>query len=537
MRWACSAWMLIASTAVVLAQRIEISGRILDARGNPLAVAHAELRRAGRLEPIVQVRANPDGSFALAAEGEGLFLLRLAGVHHRPVDVPLVVGDAPVRERVTVRLATLPLPERRDSVLIAPERTLPETPSGVLLTLREGLYVLPGEVAAPQRYRIVLRGGGRGVVTASVRDSLVLQPDGYYSGILRDSSFVFDPAELPRPNDAAVVRCESSAWQEVADAYLAFQGYLRAFADTNAAMMERAARAGGLGYDPVQVHAAVGAERWRDTIVARLASVRTRVAEQLWLLFALALPARGSGDELHRRALQQIPPSSPLWALDPQLVFQAVAQRDESDRRAFLDAVVETNPDTTARAVVAFTELVAAFNSGDRERARAMYKALTTHCVTHPLARTAQRYNPDRRIQRGAELPAFRLPGKRKGSVVTRQDVVSGQPLLVAVVFNDCRPCIEQLQGLAAWRDSTKQSLRLLVVSIGEPAGELQRVLERLPHTLAIAPGFDAPELAPFEIEGYPTFILTNSRGIIVATNNELRTVRTDVDRFLDAQP
>lgn len=523
--------------ATAAAQRIEISGRILDARGNPPAVAHAELRRAGRLEPIVQVRANPDGSFALSANGSGVFLLRLAAVHHCSVELPLVVGESDVRERVTVQLPTLPFPERRDSVLVVQERALPETAAGILLTLREGVYTLPKGARAPQQYRIAIRGGGRGVVTASVRDSLVLAPDGYYSGVRRDSTFSFDPAELPRPSDALQVRCESAAWQEVADAYLALARYQRALTDSSNAMMVRAARAGEFAsYNPSQLHAMLGADRWRDTIAARLGSVRSPLAEQMWLLFALALPPHGSSDELHRRALQRIPPSSPLWALDPQLLFAALAQRPDGERRAFLDELIETNPDTTARAVVAFTELVGASAAGDRQRARLLYAALTERCPTHPLARTAERYNPDRRIRIGAELPDFRLPGKQKGSTVTRANLL-GKPALVAVVFDGCQPCVERLEELVAWRDSTKRPLRLLVVSIGAPSGDLARVLGRIEHTLATVPRFDAPELEPLEIEGYPALILCDERGIIKATSQELRNLRTDVGRYLDVQP
>lgn len=530
------AFVALCSLAIASAQQIEISGRILDARGNPIPVAHAELRRAGRVEPIAQVRANPDGSFALSAEGGGLFILRLAGIHHRFVELPLVVEENNVRERVTVELPTLPFPERRDSILLAHERALPETTVGLLLANRDGLYVPAKGTKVPQRYRLVIRGGGRGVVTVSVRDSLFLATDGYYSGIHHDSVFAFDPAELPRRTDHERIRCESPSWQEIVDAYRALMAYQAAYADSNAAIMERVVRGGGIGYEPQQVHALLGAHRWRDTIVARLGQVRSPVAEQIWLLFALVLPAQSPNDELHRRALQRILPSSPLWALDPQLIFHAVSTRAEADRRAFLDEVVALNPDTSVRAVVAFTELVSAFTAGDRQRARAMYKAITERCPTHPLARTAARYNPDRRMQIGAEIPDFQLPSKRKGTTITRQHVI-GEPTLIAIVFNDCQPCIERLAELAAWRDSTKRSLRLLAISIGEPHGELARVLERLPHTVAVAPSFDAPELAPFEIEGYPALILTDARGIIKATAYELRNLRTDVGRYLDAQP
>ncbi len=530
--------LLAATLASIQAHQIEVSGRILDARGNPLPVAHAELRRAGRLEPLVQVRANPDGSFAVRAEGEGLFLLRLAGLHHRAIDVPLLVGQQSVRERITVELPTLPFPEHRDSVLLAPERTLPQSTSGVLMERRrhDGVYVLPSGMSVPARYRVVIRGGGRGVVTASVRDSVVLAPDGYYSGIDTDSSIAIDPAEFPRRSDRELLRCESPLWQEAADAYRALMRYQEAFADSSAAMMERSMRSGGTGYEPSEIHSRLGAMRWRDTIAARLRAVRSPLAEQLWLLFALALPSQSKDDELYRRALQRIPPSSPLWALDPQLLFAALASRPDSERRAFLDELIEANPDTVARAVVAFTELVSASTAGDRQRARQMYTAVTQRCPTHPLARTAERYNPDRRIRIGAELPEFRLPGARKGADVTGAQL-RGKPALIAIVFADCQPCADRLAEFADWCDSTNRSIPVLVVSVGTPRGELARVLQRVKHTLAVVPSFDAPALEPFEIEGYPTLILCDQRSTIIATQQHLRNLRTDVGRYLDMQP
>jgi len=518
-----------------LSQQIELSGRILDARGNPLPVAHAELRRAGRLEPLVQVRANPDGSFALSANGEGLFLLRLAGLHHRAVEIPLVVDSAGVRERLTVQLATLRFPETRDSVLLSHRGALPTTTEGTLLRERKEGYILGG-LRRGNHYRIVIRGHGRGVVTASSRDSLMLAPDGYYVGILHTDSPEFDPAELPRRSDAVTITCQSAEWQQIADAYQALVQYQQAYADSSNAALARAALAGGSAGDASAIHTSLGAWRWRDTIVARLATARSPLAEQFWLLFALALPAGDGTAELHRRALREIPPSSPLWALDPQLVFQALAHRTDAERRQFLDALIETNPDTTARATSAFTELVAAYTARDRERARMLYTVLTKRCPTHPLAKTAARFNPDRRIQRGARLPDFRLPGKQRGTAITSERVL-GQPVLIAIVLGDCQPCAERLAELAQWRDSTKRQLRVLVASVGTPSGELARVLERIPHDLSILPSPSAPELEPFEIEGFPSFVLTDATGTIRATSQELRTLRTDVGRYLDEQP
>ncbi|MCX7929747.1 MAG: hypothetical protein N2663_03385 [Chlorobi bacterium] len=526
----------VVCTAVAAAQRLELSGRILDGRSNPPVVAHAELRRAGRIEPIVQVRANADGSFAIATEGSGLFLLRVAAVHHAAVEIPFLVSDRIVRERVTIQLPTLPFPDRRDSVLLVQQRALPQTTAGVPLVLRDGIYTVPKGAHTTQRYRIAIRGGGRGIVTASVRDSLVLEPDGYYSGIPTDSTVIFDPAQLPRPNMQCSIRCESVAWQEVADAYLALTSYQRVLMDSSNALMDRIARAGGVGYDPTHLHTVLGADRWRDTITARLATVRSPVAEQLWLLFALTLPARGQNDQLHRRAVQQIPPSSPLWALDPQLLFVALSNHSDNERRSFLDELIESNPDTTVRAVVAFTELVSASTSGDRERARMMYTVLTKRCPTHPLTQTAARYNPDRRIRIGAPLPEFRLPAKQKGATISQAQLL-GKPALVAVVFDGCQPCTERLEELVVWLDSTKRSLPVLVVSIGAPSGELARVLQRIPHTLAIVSKFNSPELEPFEIEGFPLFVLCDAKGTIKATTQELRNLRTDVGRYLDMQP
>ena len=525
---------IVCCVAIAYAQRIEISGRILDSRGNPLPVAHAELRRAGRLEPLAQVQANPDGSFALEAKGDGLFLLRLAGIHHRAVDIPVIVESTLVRERVTVHPPTLPFPETRDSVLFTHSGTTPNATEGKLIPPRKVGYILAG-VRAGDRYRLLIRGQGRGVVTASTRDSLILAPDGYYVGILRTDSLVFDPAELPRPSQTTVISCQSPQWQEIADAYHALMTYQQAYADSSNAALARSTRT-GTTTDPTAIHTALGAWRWRDTIVARLANVRSQRAEQCWLLFALALPARDKTDELHTRALQLIPPSSPLWALEPQLVFQALANRPEQERRQFLDALIETNPDTTARAVVAFSELVSAFTCGDRERARSLYAVLTKQCPTHPLARTAQRYNPDRRIQRGVPLPEFRLPGTKEGTFLTRESF-TGKPLLVAVVLGDCQPCVEPLRQLAQWRDSTKRSLRVLVISVGKASGELAEVLKQLPHEYSILPSPNAPELELFEVEGFPTFVLTDARGTIRATNQELRNLRTDVGRYLDEQP
>jgi hypothetical protein len=77
----------------------------------------------------------------------------------------------------------------------------------------------------------------------------------------------------------------------------------------------------------------------------------------------------------------------------------------------------------------------------------------------------------------------------------------------------------------------------VLVISVGKASGELAEVLKQLPHEYSILPSPNAPELELFEVEGFPTFVLTDARGTIRATNQELRNLRTDVGRYLDEQP
>ena len=82
-----------------------LSGSLAGADGAPLSAAHAFLIPAGGYDPAAQTAVGEDGRFALDA-APGLYMLRLTGVHHRALDVPLWLDED---VHLDARLAAVPV--------------------------------------------------------------------------------------------------------------------------------------------------------------------------------------------------------------------------------------------------------------------------------------------------------------------------------------------------------------------------------------------------------------------------------------------
>jgi hypothetical protein len=85
-----------------------VRGKLLGHDGQPVPMAHVHLARPqyyGKGPPLVSVEVQEDGTYELATEKAGAFMLQFTGVDHVGAEVPLV-ADPPLEVRVDVRLPT-----------------------------------------------------------------------------------------------------------------------------------------------------------------------------------------------------------------------------------------------------------------------------------------------------------------------------------------------------------------------------------------------------------------------------------------------
>src|SRR5690606_38292081 len=172
-----------------------LSGTLAGAGGAPLPAAHAFLVPAGGYDPVAQTAVGEGGRFALAAS-PGLYTLRLTGVHHRPLDVPLWLDDD---VEIDARLAAVPVFGSPEDVRAQVHRhlvyRLERQPDGAFAaTVRPEADTLAYRIAGAFAH-------GR-PAAGTAADRFAYDGDGGYFSVLdapADSvALSFDPRRIPR---------------------------------------------------------------------------------------------------------------------------------------------------------------------------------------------------------------------------------------------------------------------------------------------------------------------------------------------------
>ena len=102
---------------------IKISGRILGADGKVPAAAHVDLTSLGEYgmmleEPLVHTDVDPSGHFQIAIAQPGLYTLWVRAVHHRSLEIPLIVHETNADLKLKIQLQPLPFKTHIDEVKI-----------------------------------------------------------------------------------------------------------------------------------------------------------------------------------------------------------------------------------------------------------------------------------------------------------------------------------------------------------------------------------------------------------------------------------
>ena len=256
----------------------------------------------------------------------------------------------------------------------------------------------------------------------------------------------------------------------------------------------------------IREHKATGAPmhefRYSWDAEVELAATQVRdesdpVRRRMWLFAYLDLGYGVHGSRLDpslcAQALAEIPATSPLWRLEPDLV--GVAVRCVASKAA---------GDSYARE--------AALNHPDEDVRR--------------IVRT--RYSPDRRIAEGKRVPAFSVRSLGDSGIEISDSRLLGRPYLIDFWATFCAPCVEDIDNHARLYEMYKdQGLEIISLSVDEDSRtvmEFQARKRPMPWLNAMVPGGLSGDIVKvFEVSGLPRAVLVDRDGVITATNDEAR--------------
>jgi len=491
-------WRPVAQTAV-------IEGTLVGADGKPIREAQIHLSFPED-HLIRSVNAGPDGHFRLETDERGLFLIQFTGVWHKRTEVPVFL-DAGTTVSLRVRLALHHFVEHPENVTLLTDfedskanQTLPMTRdsagryTATVKTSRSKLsYELVGvtddgaSVNGTQSQGFEYDGGGdyRSIVSTHDGRAVITYDPGQAPRNLMTAQVLFADqtsaaARLAKAYDRMIERREVFSV-----AYLAFRASGRPMADFD--------------YD----YAADRVQIERD-----LSSETTPAVRQILLLSYLDLGYGSNGAEIEpawgQRALSEIPPTSPFWVLEPQLLSVAVRAVGPTAAAPYVNALIANHPDENLRSKI------------------------------------QKELGPDRKIRIGAPLPHFEVPLLGEpGGTLTSNDL-RGKVYLVDPWATWCEPCVDEIPNMQkAYELYRSAGFEILSISFDdspEAVAKFRKQKYPMPWQNGFAKdGFSGAVAKDFDLTGLPSPILVDRSGTIIALDWELRGRRlfSTLDRVL----
>lgn len=536
--------LLLVPLSAAAQSQTRISGTLLGDNGSPISVSHVHLQQWPGGDVLASTVVQPDGSWSLAVDTTGVFLAWFSGIGHRGERVGLLLTGNEEQIEIEVRLGRHELRDGLDdATLIGDFNQFAEDRGALPLRPRaDGLRVVDVATEADTlAYQFLGVAWTAPIADPAARRFAYDGAGGYRSIVDVDRSFttiVLDPKSLEAGAGAGEVR-----FIDPSSPSGRFGIYTRHVFDRVDAYFERRARAAASGASTTEMRAIYESyDRVTDAVIVAsvLAEEPDPELRDLMLVIYMAAPIK-TDTAIAAAALEEIPPGSPAWLVQPSGLSKGLSATGNRDRSREYALAVLRSPELEAggndrlRPVALAWLLEDALARGSSDELEAYHAWLIGEYPDSDAAeKAAALYAPDRLIQPGSRIPDFEVRSLDDPSITYTRADLEGRVVMLDFWATWCGPCISEMPYIhEAFEKYSPEGFTILSLSFDLAREDVETFRSEgdwpMPWLhVFVEQGAESELATGLDVVNIPRAILIGRDGTILATNESLRGSRLD---------
>lgn len=413
-----------------------ITGKITGADGEPMPLANLFLTKPNEKDIFDSVTADKNGNYRMTIASTGIWTLRFAGVYHKDYTLSLYV-EKPAGIALDVQLRSYDYLNDSIEAKVTGNFNIWYPPWAVpMIKQQDGTYSADIESKSDTIVYRLVGIASDGEVEGTEADKFIYNGNGGYNSVLfskkRKVEITYDPQKLIRTGKGpsfTFAAYDSIEWR-FARAYAELWDVRYDYSSRLSGFLKMHKNLHGFKYDfgPVL-----------DSLKQQYAtecneSVREVLLLDYYALSSVSTFGGGVSSEISRKVLNEIPPGSLVWSLEPSIISAALdhAGFSEKDRDSYVRNVLADNPIEVTKSTLLRLEIDKKMYGGNLKQALPYLDILENqYGDTKDASRERDRYFNLSPLKVGTRIPTFSVELVSDTSKYVVSDSFKGKYLLI----------------------------------------------------------------------------------------------------------